>query len=107
MPVWKFYHGLQDGLDTAVITGYQSDCEEGLLPIQMTPEETESIRWLTMNGTVLRKVNSLAVTGGTWVYTFETPEGKYLLTVDLYEGMIVGSDGMHEYETTQRSNNDE
>ncbi len=107
VPVWKFCHGLQEGLDTAVITGYQSDCEEGLLPVQMTPEETESIRRLAMNGTVLRKANDLAVTGGTWVYSFETPEGKHLLTVELYKGLIVGSDGMYEYETTQRSNTDE
>ena len=33
VPVWKFCHGLRDGLDTAVITGYETDCEEGLLPI--------------------------------------------------------------------------
>ena len=32
VPVWKFCHGLRDGLDTAVITGWTTDCEERAKP---------------------------------------------------------------------------
>ena len=95
VPVWKFCHGLRDGLDTAVITGWTTDCEEGSIPIEMTPEETEEIRRLAMNGTVTGKAGDESVTGGTWVYTFETPGGKHLLTIELYRGMIVAPDGMY------------
>ena len=97
VPVWKFCHGFRDGLDTAVITAYTSDCETGLAEVEITPEETEEIRRLAMNGTVTGKASDEMVTGGTWVYSFETPKGTHLLTVELYRGRIVGSDGMYSY----------
>ena len=98
VPVWKFCHGLRDGLDTAVITGYTTDCEEGRTMIDMTSEETEEIRSLAMNGMVTGKASDESVTGGTWVYSFETPGGKHLLSVELYKGMIVAADGMYQYQ---------
>ena len=98
VPVWKFCHGLRDGLDTAVITGYETDCEEGLLPIEMTPEETEEIRRIAMNGMITGQVNDESRTGGTWVYSFATPGGKHLLSIEMYNGLIAGADGMYSYE---------
>ena len=98
VPVWKFCHGLRDGLDTAVITGYSTDCEEGSSKIDMTPEEIEKIRSLAVNGMVTGKASDESVTGGTWVYSFETPGGKHLLSVELYKGMIVAADGMYQYQ---------
>ena len=97
VPVWKFCHGLRDGLDTAVITGYTTDCEEGVLPAELTPEEAESIRRLAMNSRITGKASDEMVTGGTWVYSFETPGGKHLLSIEMYKGMIVGSDGMYRF----------
>ena len=97
VPVWKFCHGLRDGLDTAVITAYTSDCEEGPIPAEITAEEAEQIRRLAMNGVVTEKASDEMVTGGTWIYTFETPGGKHLLTVEMYRGQIVGSGGMYSY----------
>ena len=98
VPVWKFCHGFRDGLDTAVITAYNVDCEEGPAPTKITPEEAESIRQLAMNGTVTGKVSDEMVTGGTWIYTFETPKGTHLLSIEMYKGRIVGSEGMYSYE---------
>jgi len=98
VPVWKFCHGFRDGLGTAVITAYTSDCEEGPAKAEITPEEAEEIRRLAMNGTVTGKVSDEMVTGGTWIYTFETPAGTHLLSIELYKGRIVGSDGMYSYE---------
>jgi len=98
IPVWQFCHGLRDGLETAEIKCFMTDCEEGLIPVEMTGEEIEEIRRLAINGTVTGKANDLAVTGGTWVYTFRTPEGKHLLSVELYRGLIVSRDGMYHYQ---------
>ena len=97
VPVWKFCHGFRDGLDTAVIRGYTSDCETGLSEAEITSEEAEEIRRLAMNGTVTGKASDEMVTGGTWVYSFETANGTPLLTIELYKGLIVGADGMYSY----------
>ena len=97
VPVWKFCHGFRDGLDTAVVTAYTSDCEAGLAEAEITPEEAGEIRRLAMNGTVTGKVSDEMVTGGTWVYSFETPGGTHLLSIELYKGLIVGADGMYGY----------
>ena len=96
-PVWKFYHGTRELLETAVITGYGVDCEIGLIPAEMTEEEKEEIRTLALYGVVTGKKNDEMVTGGTWVYSFETPEGEYIMSVELYKGLLVGSDGMYSY----------
>ena len=96
--VWRFCHGLRDGLDTAVITAYITDCEEGPAQVEITPEEAEEIRLLAMNGTIAGKANDESVTGGTRIYIFETPGGKQLLSIELYKGLIVAADGMYQYE---------
>ena len=98
VPVWKYCHGFRDGLDTAVITAYTTDCEEGLAEAEITPEEAEEIRQLAMYGTVTGKASDEMVTGNTWVYSFETPNGTHLLSIELYKGMIVGADGMYKYQ---------
>ena len=57
----------------------------------------EEIRALAMYGVVTGRVNEMMVTGGTWLYTFETPEGEYLMTVEMYQGLLVGNDGMYSF----------
>ncbi len=96
-PVWKFCHGLRDGLDTAVITAYFTDCETGPEPAEISPEEAEWVRCIAMNSRVMEKADDTSVTGGTWIYSFETPGGKHLLSIEMYRGLIVGSDGMYAY----------
>ncbi len=97
VPVWKFCHGLREGLETAVIRGYTSDCEEGPIEYEMTPEEIEDIRSIAINGVITGKANDMSVTGGTWIYSFETEEGKYLFSIEMYRGLIVSSDGMYSF----------
>ena len=97
VPVWKFCHGVQEGLDTAVITGYSIDCEAGPSPVEMTPEEVEEIRRLAVSGVVTEKASDESVTGGTWVYSFESPDGKHLLSIEMYKGLIVAVDGMYHW----------
>ena len=96
-PVWKFCHGLRDGLDTAVITAYVTDCETGPSPAEISSEEAEWIRSVAMNGRITGKANDSFVTGGTWVYSFETPGGKHLLSIEMYRGLIAESDGMYNF----------
>ena len=36
-------------------------------------------------------------TGGTWVYSFETPDGEYIMSIEMYKGMLVGRDGMYSF----------
>ena len=97
LSVWKFCHCLRDGLDTAVITAYFTDCETGPEPAEISPEEAEWVRCIAMNSRVLEKADDTSVTGGTWIYSFETPGGKHLLSIEMYRGLIVGSDGMYAY----------
>ena len=96
-PVWQFCHGLRDGLETAVIRAYTTGCEEGLIPAEITPEEAENIRRLAVSGMVTVKANDMSVTGGTWVYTFEDADGRHLLSIELYKGLIAAVDGMYEF----------
>ena len=98
IPVWKFCHGLCDGLDTAVITAFTTDCETGTQPALFTPEEEAWIRRVAINGVITDKANDTSVTGGTWIWSFETPDGKHLLSIEMYRGLIVGSDGMYHYQ---------
>ena len=98
VPVWKFCHGLQDGLDTAVITLYTTDCETGLIPAELSAEDEAWIRSIAMNGVITGKANDTSVTGGTWVYSFETPAGEHLLSIEMYRGLIVAADGMYSFQ---------
>ena len=96
-PVWKFCHGRRDGLETAVISCFTIDCEAGPVPEDISSEEAEDIRALTISGMVTEMANDMSVTGGTWVYSFDTPEGEHLLSVEIYRGLIVAADGMYGF----------
>ena len=98
IPVWQFCHGNPDLLETAVITGSALDCEAGPVPYEITKEEAEELRTLAMYGMVTGLESDEMVTGGTWLYTFETPDGDCIMTVELYRGLLVGSDGMYRFE---------
>ena len=98
VPVWQFCHGVRDGLDTAVITLYTTDCETGLIPAELSPEDEAWIRNIAVNGVVTGKASDTAVTGGTWVYSFEAPGGEHLLSIEMYRGLIVSSRGMYSFQ---------
>lgn len=101
IPVWKFFHGDPDLLETAVIMGSTLDCEAGPIPTEVPEEEQEELRTLAMYGVVTGRQSDEMVTGGTWLYSFETPEGKHIMTVELYRGLLVGPDGMYAYTVPQ------
>ena len=63
----------------------------------MTPEEVEEMRNLAINGIITGKANDMSLTGNTWLYSFESPDGEYLLGIEMYKGLIVSADGMYSY----------
>ena len=98
IPVWQFCHGNPDLLETALIIGYSVDCEAGLFPFEVAEEEADEYRTLAMYGVVTGRESDEMVTGGTWIYSFETPEGEHIMSLELYRGLLVGPDGMYAYE---------
>ena len=88
-------------LETAVIMGSTLDCEAGPIPTEVPEEEQQELRTLAMYGVVTGRQSDEMVTGGTWLYSFETPEGKHIMTVELYRGLLVGPDGMYAYTVPQ------
>ncbi len=98
IPVWQFCRGNPDLLDTAVITCSMLDCEAGPVPSAITSEQAEQLRTLAVYGVVIGRENDEMVTGGTWLYSFETPDGEHIMTVELYKGLLVGPDGMYACE---------
>ena len=97
VPVWRFCHGVREGLETAVIKGYETDCETGLIEAEISAEEAEELRDLALYGFITDKASDLSVTGGTHVYTFKDQDGKILLSIEMYRGLIVAVDGMYHY----------
>lgn len=98
IPVWKFCHARSaDGLDTAVITHYVTDCETGPSPVEVSEAELESIRDIALYGRIAGKANDMSLTGGTHVYSFDAPDGTWLMSIEMYQGMIVSADGMYNY----------
>ena len=101
LTVWKFFHGDPDLLETAVIMGSTLDCEAVPIPTEVPEEEQQELRTLAMYGVVTGRQSDERVTGGTWLYSFETPDGKHIMTVELYRGLLVGPDGMYAYTVPQ------
>lgn len=89
----KDFFGLKEGAEEAEITAEMTDCEEGLIPAEMTKEETEQIRKIARLGLITGKRNSMQVTGGTMRYHFRDAEGNDLGTIETYERTARDEDG--------------
>ncbi len=95
-PVWHFCNGTRFDPENVVVSCFEVDCEAGLVPLEMTPEEKEAICRLALEGLVTGKESDLCVTGGTTLYIFETPEGEHLLSFELWHGLLADFDGMYQ-----------
>jgi len=86
-----------DGVDLAgvKISGGVTDCEVGFLPLDLTAQDEQEILDLITNGMVTGKANATMVTGGTKVFHLEDRAGNWLCDIELYEGLLVRSDGMY------------
>ena len=77
---------------------YESDCEIGLIDVKLTAEDYEFYLNLALRGVVTGKANAFAVTGGTTVIVYETSDGDRIGSMELYQGLLCGNDGMYSVE---------
>ncbi len=96
-PLYELYGCDRETLRDAVITCILTDCEEGPQEKAISNAERETARRLAMNGRMTEKANDMSVTGGTTVYIFSMPDGTYLMSLELFRGLIVRNDGMYNY----------
>lgn len=89
-----------DWLDREDITMecWMTDCEEGLLDYPLADGDTEIILNILRNASVTGKANATQVTGGTYVFRFSNGEGEYLGSFEVYDSLLVVSDGMYYIE---------
>ena len=86
-----------DGLDLSQVTvsACYSDCEAGPIPLTLTEAQQNSLLRLIMEGKVTGKANATVTTGGTVYYALYDREGSFLASIELYQGLLVRSDGMY------------
>lgn len=95
--IYEAYGCERDALRDAVITCLWTDCEAGPQEREIDEAEQESIRNLAMNGKITGRENEMNVTGNTTIYVFTAPDGKHLMSLEFYHGLLVENDGMYNY----------
>ena len=86
-----------DGADieNAVIAAFLIDCEDGPHPVELSPEQEKAVRRMALSTQVTEKVNDSGLTGGMTSYVFLSPDGEYLGSFEIYEGLLLLGDGMY------------
>ncbi len=82
-------------LDSLVISGFFVDCEAGPCKLNISEEDRLYLLRLIQYGKVTGKANATMVTGGTTCYDVSDPSGGFLASLELYQGLLVRSDGMY------------
>ncbi len=80
-------------LKNAKVKKINNDCEEGLIPVEMTDEETAELISLIQNGTVTGKADCIFSTGGWYSYYISDANGNSLGQIDLEDGLLLRNDG--------------
>ncbi len=83
--------------DDVTVEAWFMDCESGPEPLFPSAEDRAFLLALVRGGVVTGKASDLFVTGGTTACVFFGPDGERLGTVELYEGLLVGPDGMYAF----------
>ena len=86
-----------DGTDVlnCSVSAHLLDCEAGPIEIAMTQDDLDTLFDLVLNGQVTGKANAVFTTCGSVAYDFLDGDGNFLGSVELYEGLLVGPDGMY------------
>ena len=98
VPVWAFCGYSTVGLDTAEVRAAYMDCEAGPIDLELTEQEVAQVKKIARDAMVTGKDNGYFTTGGTVVFSFYDGEGELLLSLELYSGLLVCSDGMYSLE---------
>ena len=95
VPIYEFCRLNPEALADAEVRGAFNDCEAGPSELEVDDQEAAEIRDKVLNGVVVGKANATMVTGNTSSFSFYTPAGDYLGSVEFYRGLLVGRDGMY------------
>ena len=87
--------------ENIVVRCYDSDCEIGLIDVELSEKEQQDYLNLIRNGFVTGMANATMVTSGTTVIVFETADGTRLGSLEFYRGLLCANDGMYEIETAE------
>lgn len=82
-------------LRDAEVRAWETSCEEGPLPVELTEAEQAEVIALVRDLQVTGKANASGVTGGTGCFSFYDREGRLLASVEFYKGLLVRPDGMY------------
>ncbi len=96
--VKEFFHLKDFNAEELKVTAVMTDCEEGLIPVQMTEEDAERIRVLADRGVVIGKHDSWVVTGGTTIYDLRDAAGNEIGQIETseHDSLAVAADGMYQ-----------
>ena len=96
--VKEFFHLKDFNAEELKVTAVMTDCEEGLIPVQMTEEDAERIRVLADRGVVIGKRDSWVVTGGTTIYDLRDAAGNEIGQIETseHDSLAVAADGMYQ-----------
>ena len=82
-------------LDSLAVSAAYMDCEAGPRKLNVSEEERLYLLNLIRYGKVTGKANATMTTGGTTCYDLSDPSGRFLASLELYQGLLVRSDGMY------------
>ena len=82
--------------DDVRVSAWYTDCEAGPQQRDLTEDEEKRIFDCVKTGFVIGKENAFGVTGGTTMFFFSDRDGKVLGSIELYNSLLVRSDGMYQ-----------
>ncbi len=86
-----------EGLDPdgLTVSAVYMDCEAGPQKLSVSETDRQELLDLIRYGKVTGKANATVTTGGTVCYDLSDPSGRVLASLELYQGLLVRSDGMY------------
>ena len=96
VPIAAFCHLYGIDWDGVAVSAWYTDCEAGPRERTLSEEEEKQILDLMKTAVVVGKENATEVTGGTTAFFFSDRDGNSLGSVEFYNGLLVGDDGMYQ-----------
>ena len=91
-----FCHLDEINWDDVRVSAWYTDCEAGPQQRDLTEDEEKRIFDCVKTGFVIGKENAFGVTGSTTMFFFSDRDGKVLGSIELYNSLLVRSDGMYQ-----------
>lgn len=92
----KAFCGLDElDLNSLTVAAAYMDCEAGPQKLNVSEEDRLRLLDFIQNGKVTGKANATQTTGGSTSYSLFDPSGRFLASLELYQGLLVRPDGMY------------